>query len=107
MPDTFASEYPVAASIPRTAHALRPVRIVKGVAVHYTGTTFPQDPYAGCELMMCRCECFGHVWSLPEGESLPDLFIDVLDAQGDILMEVPISRKGFEYLRSKLRFVRE
>lgn len=101
------SEYPVAASIPKSAHALRPVRIVKEELVNYSGTTFPNNPYAGCEMMLRRCEAFGHVWPLPEDQSLPDLFIDVLDAQGDILLEVPISKKGFEYLRSKLRFVRE
>jgi len=34
-------------------------------------------------------------------------FVDVLDAQGDILTTLEITRKGFEYLRRTLRVVRD
>jgi hypothetical protein len=30
------------------AHALRPARIVRDELRHFTGTTFPGDPYEGC-----------------------------------------------------------
>lgn len=88
------------------AHALRPVRVVKDVAIHYTATTFPNGPRAGCELYLRRMGCFGHLAGVP-GDKLEDLWVDVLDAQGDILQEWPINRKGMEYLRRTFRFVRE
>lgn len=88
------------------AHALRPVRVVKNVPVHYSATTFPNNPRAGCELILRRMGCFGHLAGVA-GDKLNDLWVDVLDAQGDILQEWPITRKGIEYLRRTLRFVRE
>jgi len=92
--------------LPPEAHALRPVRIVRDVAVHYSATTFPQNPRGGCELTLRRLGGFGHLTGVP-GDKLEDLWVDVLDAQGDILQEWPITRKGMEYLRRTLRFVRE
>ncbi len=94
--------YPVAEAIAKEAFALRPVRVVDEVEVHYTATTFPGNPYSGCEITIRRCEAFGHLKS-----AHPDLWVDVLDEDGDILQEVPISRRGFEYLRRVLRFQRE
>lgn len=88
--------------IPETAHALRPVRIKGGVAIHYTGTTFPGGPREGCELTIRRIEAFGYLQS-PN----PDLWVDVLDEIGDILKEIPITKRGFEYLRRTLKFVKE
>lgn len=92
--------------LPLSAHALRPVRIVKDVAVHYTATTFLQNPRSGCELTLRRLGSFGCLTGVP-GDKLENLWVDVLDAQGDILQEWPITRNGMEYLRQKLRFVRE
>lgn len=47
----YKSEYPIAASLPRAAFALRPMRIDRDeTAIHFTATTFPADPYAGCEI---------------------------------------------------------
>lgn len=34
-------------------------------------------------------------------------WVDVRDVKGDILHEVPIATKGFEYLRRVLKFVRD
>lgn len=92
--------------LPPEAHALRPVRIVKDVAVHYSATTFPENPRAGCELTLRRLGGFGYLTGVP-GDNLEGLWVDVLDVQGDILQEWPITRKGMEYLRRTLRFVRE
>jgi hypothetical protein len=90
-----------------TAHALRPVRALKNNdCVHYTATTFPNGPRAGCERMLRILDATGHLKGVP-GDKLEDLWLDVLDDAGDILQEWPIDRRGFEYLRSKLRFVRE
>lgn len=89
-----------------TAYALRPVRIVNGEAMHYTATTFPRGARSGCERMLRILDATGHLTGRP-GDRLEDLWIDVLDEHGDILQEWPIDRRGFRYLRSKLRFVRE
>lgn len=91
--------------LPPTAHALRPVRVVGDEAVHYTGTTFPDCPRAGCERMLRMADVTGGLGRA--GEKLADLWVDVLDENGDILQEWPVDRKCFEYLRGKLRFVRE
>jgi len=88
------------------AHALRPVRMRGDDLVHYSATTFPKDPLRGCLLTLRRLEAFGHLAGVP-GDKLENLWVDVLDAKGDILQEWPITRKGFEYLRRTLRFVIE
>jgi hypothetical protein len=46
-----------------------------------------------------RCAACG--W-LKEDSS--GLLVDVLDAQGDIIQDYPITKKGFEYLRRILKF---
>lgn len=85
------------------AFALRPVRFIgKDTIVNYTATTFPQDPYGGCEITMRRCEAFGYL-----KDPHPDLLIDVLGEDGSIIQGFGISKKGFEYLRRALRFVRD
>jgi hypothetical protein len=85
-----------------TAHALRPARIIREELHHFTGTTFPDGPYSGCSLILRRLEAFGMIPSQDV-----DQWVDVLDENGDILHEVPVTTKGFEYLRRKLKFVRE
>ena len=92
--------------LPLSAHALRPVRAVGNGVVNYSAITFPQAPRAGCEVTLRRLGCFGHLTGVP-GDTLEDLWVDVLDAKGDILQEWPITRKGMEYLRRTLKFVRE
>ena len=94
--------FPLASAVPKQAFALRPVRLLKEDALHYTATTFPDGPYAGVEITIRRLEAFGYL-----REPHPNLSVDILDAAGDILNEVPISRRGFEYLRRVLRFRRE
>jgi len=56
--------------------------------------------------MLRILDATGHLNGRP-GAKLDDLWVDVLDESGDILQEWPIDRRGFEYLRTKLRFVRE
>lgn len=86
------------------AFALRPVRIVESSNSFriYSATTFPNDPWKGCELYLRRCKAFGYL-----KEERGDLVIDVLDKDGDIIQDFPITRDGFEYLREKLKFVVE
>lgn len=84
------------------AHALRPARIIRDQLHHFTGTTFPDGPYEGCELILRRMSAFGMI---PKADT--EQWVDVLDEHGDILHEVPLTISGFEYLRGKLKFVRE
>lgn len=85
--------------LPETAHALRPIRILEkqNEIRNYEATTF-KNPLRGCRLYMNRCKQMG--W-LKDGGNLA---IDVLDADGDILDTFPITRRGFNYLRGKLKF---
>lgn len=85
-----------------SSHALRPVRIVKDELRNFTGTTFPNDPFQGCGLVLRRLEAFGMI-----ADANADQWIDVLDETGDIIHEVPVTAKGFNYLRRTLKFVRE
>ena len=101
------AEYPIAAGVPKAAHALRPMRIDRDEnPVHYTATTFPQNPYSGCEVTIRRMECFGYL-TRREGSLQGTWFLDVLDADGDILDTLEVNKRGVEYLRRVLRFLRE
>lgn len=97
--------YPVSSAIPLETNALRPVRIFKEESIHYTGTTFPGGPYQWCEKTLRRCDAFGYLFKTEA--PLPDLFIDLLDKDGDILDSIGATTRGFEYLRRVLRFQRE
>ncbi len=102
------SRFPIAASLPKTAHALRPMRIDRNEdPVHYEATTFPRGPYAGCELQIRRMECFGMLANR-DGPLQGSWFLDVLDEQGDILetLEV-IGQRAVKYMRRTLHMRRE
>ena len=101
------TEFPIAQSLQKSAHALRPMRIDRDESpVHYTATTFPLNPYNGCELLVRRMECFGYL-NRREGHLQGRWFLDVLDADGDILDTLEVNQRGVGYLRSVLRFRRE
>ena len=87
------------------AFALRPIRIDvrNNCFINYAGTTFPNDPQAGCSMYLRRAAICGGLVLGGEGP----LGIDVLDKNGDILETFTISRAGFEYLRRHLEFRRE
>lgn len=99
------AELTIDQQLAKTAHALRPVRVIKGEAVNYTATTFPNGPRAGCERTLRVAQVTGDLGRA--GGQLGDLWLDVLDENGDILQEWPLGPKCFEHLRRKLRFVRE
>lgn len=87
------------------AHALRPVRILNGEAVHYTATTFPAAPRSGCERLLRQAEVTGDLGKV--GKPLADTWIDVLAENGDILQEFPSGPKSFGFIRRKTKAVRE
>jgi len=85
-----------------TAHALRPARIVREELRHFTGITFPGAPYEGCARTLRLLQL---VDGIADGDA--SQWVDVLAENGDILHEVPVTIKGFEYLRRTLKFVSE
>jgi len=93
----------IALPVDPKAFALRAVRvdIKNNRFINYEGTTFPKNPQSGWSLMVRRMAAFGFIVK----ES--DFVLDVLDEEGDIIQDFSISREGFEYLRSKLKFRRE
>lgn len=90
-------------SVDSKAFALRPVRVdVKNDRfINYEGTTFPKNPQGGCCLMVRRLSAFGLI------VNYSDFVLDVLDEEGDIIQDFSISKRGFDYLRAKLKFRRE
>ena len=96
----------ISESVPKEAAALRPWRMKDERAVHFTACYFAKL-YHGCELTVRRMDAFGMVGAPHDGPLVGERFVDVLDAQGDILTTFEINRKGFEYLRRTLRVVRE
>lgn len=83
----------------KNAFALRPVRMLvkKNEFLYYEAITFPENPFNGCSMYLRRC-----LGDLKEDGS--NLLIDVLDENGYIIQEYPITRKGFNYLRRVLKF---
>jgi len=80
----------------KDAFALRPVRMLvkKNEFRHYEAITFP-NPFETCSMYLRRCD-------LKDDGS--NLLIDILDKNGNIIQEYPITRKGFNYLRRSLKF---
>lgn len=104
---SYQTDYPIAAGLPKTAHALRPMRIDRNEnPVHYEGTTFPKDPRAGCELQIRRMEAFGML-TKPTGQLRGSWFLDVLDEQGDIIDTLEVNSAGVKYMRRTLYMKRE
>jgi hypothetical protein len=84
------------------SHALQLVRAIesKNVFRYYEATTF-RNPYAGCELYLYRCQTFGFLVEKKE-----DVYavVDVLDRNGDVIQDYGVNKKGFDFLRSQLKF---
>ena len=83
----------------KCACALRPTRLINDEIRLYTATTFPQNPQAGCDMWLRRLS--GQI------VEQSDFVLDVLNADGDIVQEICITKAGFEYLRRSLHFRRE
>lgn len=95
--------FPIAASMAPQAHALRPMRIgANDEAVHYEARTFGPSPFGGCELIVRRMECFGLIAKPADGALQGEWFLDVLDAQGDILDTYEVRPGGVAHMRRVL-----
>lgn len=73
---------------------IRPARIVRDELRQCTGTTFPGRLLEGCAVVMRRLEIFGMI-----ADADANQWVDILAENGDILHEIPLTVKGFEYLR--------
>jgi hypothetical protein len=63
----------------------------------YSEVTWDKSQQSMCSMWLLRllCEAVDHETGLK---------IDVLNKDGDIIQEVNVTRDGFEYLRSRLKF---
>lgn len=85
--------------------ALRPIRVdhKNNLYICFDGVTWDKNQHGMCDMWLRRAAVCGE---LVDGGSGP-LGIDILDKDGDIVQTLTISKRGFEYLRAKLKFRRE
>lgn len=85
------------------AHALRPVYMdVKANEFkNYEAVTFPNGPAAGCDLYLRQVGVF------PKPTEKTPYTVDVLDADGDIIDEINLTREAFRYLCRRLKVKRD
>jgi len=88
-----------AVELDQRAVALRPVRALKDGFRYYEATTFPENPWQGCEMYLRRCAAFGML-----KEDGGHIVLDVLDKNGDVVQDFPLTREGLRYLRREFRF---
>jgi len=88
------------AQLPETAHALTLFRALPdGRGRQYTATTFPANPRRGCERFIRRA--LSHVGRWPMNE--PYAVLDVLNAEGDVIADFPISdAASFRWVKQRL-----
>lgn len=83
------------------AHALTVFRVLgSGEGRAYTATTFPTDPWAGCEHFIRMCRAVG--WIRPSTEDGYGV-LDVLNENGDIVQDFAIvDNRAFQQIKRRL-----
>lgn len=82
------------------AHALGAARIVAPDELRiYTATTFPNDPWSGCNHMLRMLRATG---GLARTEEDDYAVLDVFNADGDIVQDFALTRDGFRFAYRKL-----
>jgi hypothetical protein len=93
---------------PAEAFALSAFRALpSGVGRQYSATTFPQNPWQGCEHMI---RTVAHLGMIRESTADDDGYavLDVLNKDGDIIADYSIrDSRAFQYLKRKLHWVVE
>lgn len=86
----------MAAVIPKDACALRPVRLLpNGQLRLYETVEFLSDQPSGvCAMYYQRCKVFGGIAKTNDEVGV----CDVLNKDGDIIADFPLSRKGLSWL---------
>jgi hypothetical protein len=89
--------------LPLDAHALTIFRVLaNGEGRNYTATTFPGDPYKGCERFVRMCFAVG--W-IKDESSVPEPYgvLDVLDKDWNIIFDYAIpTARAFQGIKRKL-----
>lgn len=87
------------------AHALSVFRgLPGGGARQYTATTFPRDPWGGCEWIIRQAQAVGYLRSSGDGYAV----LDVLDENGDIVQDYVIpTATAFRWFKRKLNLAVE
>jgi hypothetical protein len=92
----------MAFNLPNTTHALQLVRcdVAQNCFVYYEAVTFPENDTRGTiDMYLRRASICGRI-----GEGVESLYtVDILDADGMTLQELPIERKAARYLVEKLK----
>ena len=84
-----------------TAHALTVFRALPQGGRAYTATTFPSDPWQGCEHFIRKCRALGYLTDRVAAASYAVL--DVLDENGDIVQDYGIpDAAAFQWIKRKL-----
>jgi hypothetical protein len=85
-----------------SAHALTVFRVLPdGEGREYTATTFPRDPWQGCERFIRTCRALGWITDRVEDDAFAVL--DVLDEDGDIVQDFGIpDGRAFQRIKRKL-----
>lgn len=88
------------------AHALTLFRVLpNGEGRAYTATTFPKDPWEGCEHTIRTARFLGYIADEGERYILGDGYgvLDVLDENGDIVQDFMVkTADGFQWLKRRL-----
>lgn len=83
--------------LPADTYALRPIRVAGEALTVYEAVTFANDPRAEIGMWLRRL-----LWDARDDGSGYQL--DILNEDGDIVADCPVTKQGFEYLRSRLHF---
>ena len=81
----------------KDAFAMRPSRIVGNELRHYQSWTWDKKPFNMIRMWLNRMRIYHE-------PPRPDIMIDILNENNDIIQEVTLSKKQFEYLRGKMKF---
>jgi hypothetical protein len=85
-----------------SARALTAFRVLpNGEGRQYSATTFPRDPWQGCERMIRTGFKLGFLLEGNDGYAV----LDVLDEDGDIVQDFTIrDARAFQYFKRKLHW---
>lgn len=101
MSEAFESMF---AAVPKEAHALRLFRVLpSGEPRCYSATTFPADPYRGCERSVRTFRFTGQLGGDP---ALSYGLLEAIDVDCSILADWPIpNARAFAYIKKRLQIV--
>lgn len=98
------SNVPRSSNVVEDAHALTLFRILpNGEGRNYTATTFPRNPWAGCERFVRTGFAVGWLVRDDDVTGASYALLDVLDERGDIVQDFPIrDAAAFQQVKRRL-----